>query len=543
MDNKLEDNSYLEEVMEKELKKLGLDTKASIYWNSSSPVLYEHSIKNGSALVSDKGALVVNTTPYTGRSPNDKFTVEEASTAKQIWWGKINKPFDSKDFNSLHKKVSQYLNNKTLYAQEVYAGADYKYALPVRVISESPWHSLFVKNMFIGQDKFKKEKKAKEFKAGFSILHAPFFRANPKEDNTNSEAFVIVNFAKKLVIIGGTKYAGEIKKSIFFVMNYLTNKKNVLGMHCSANIGKAGDTAIYFGLSGTGKTTLSTDPDRPLIGDDEHGWSNNGVFNFEGGCYAKAIKLSQKDEPLIYDASAKFRAILENVVIDPKTRKVDFNDNSFAENTRSSYPLENLDNVVADSKGGHPQNIFFLSADAFGVLPPIVKLSPEQAMYYFISGYTAKVAGTERGVTEPQATFSACFGDPFLPLHPSKYAEMLGDKIRKYKPNVWMINTGWSGGAYGVGSRIKLKYTRALLHAALSGELNDGEFVKDPIFGFDIPTKVNKVPSEILIPKNSWENKGEYTKAAKKLAKMFAKNFESFADGTSDEIKNAGPNI
>ena len=527
--------------MEKELKKLAIDPKASIYWNSSSPVLYEDSIKNCTAQMSNKGALVVNTTPYTGRSPNDKFTVKEPSTEKDIWWGKINKPFDSKDFNKLHKKVANYLNTKTLYAQEVYAGADYKYALGVRVISESPWHSLFVKNMFIDQKKFKKEKKSKDFKAGFSILHAPFFRADPEIDKTNSEAFVIVNFAKKLVLIGGTKYAGEIKKSIFFVMNYLTNKRNVLGMHCSANVGKAGDTAIFFGLSGTGKTTLSTDPERPLIGDDEHGWSNNGVFNFEGGCYAKVIKLSPKDEPLIYDASSQFRAILENVVMDPLSREVDFNDNRYTENTRSSYPLENLDNVVPDSRGGHPQNIFFLSADAFGVLPPIAKLSPEQAMYYFISGYTAKVAGTERGVTEPQATFSACFGDPFLPLHPSKYAEMLGDKIRKFSPNVWMINTGWSGGPYGVGSRIKLKYTRALLHAALSGELNKGEFVKDPIFGFKIPTEVKNVPSEILIPKNTWANKADYTRTAKKLAKMFADNFANFADGTSEEIKNAGP--
>lgn len=529
--------------MEKELKKLGLDPKASIYWNSSSPVLYEHSLKTGIAQVSNKGALVVNTVPYTGRSPNDRFTVEESSTAKEIWWGKVNKAFDSKDFSKLHKKVANYLNTKTLYAQEVYAGADYKYTLPVMVISESPWSSLFVKNMFIDQSKFKKEKKLKKFVAGFTVLHAPFFSAVPEIDKTNSEAFIIVNFAKKLVIIGGTKYGGEIKKSIFSVMNYLTNKKNVLGMHCSANIGQDGDTAIYFGLSGTGKTTLSTDPARPLIGDDEHGWSNNGVFNFEGGCYAKAIRLSHKDEPLIYEASAKFRAILENVVMDPITREVDFNDNTFAENTRSSYPLENLDNVIADSKGGHPKNIFFLSADAFGVLPPITRLTPEQAMYYFISGYTAKVAGTERGVTEPQATFSACFGDPFLPLHPSKYAEMLGDKIRKHKPSVWMINTGWSGGAYGVGSRIKLKYTRALLHAALSGELDNAEYVVDPIFGFEVPTEVSKVPSEILNPKNTWENKSDYTKTAKKLAKMFAKNFENFTDGTSEEINNAGPKV
>ncbi len=529
--------------MEKELKKLGLDPKVTVHWNSSSPVLYEHSIKNGVAQVSNKGALVVNTVPYTGRSPNDRFIVEESSTAKEIWWGKVNKAFDSKDFTKLHKKVANYLNTKTLYAQEVYAGADYKYALPVMVISESPWSALFVKNMFIDQSKFKKEKKLKKFIAGFSILHAPFFNAVPELDNTNSEAFIIINFAKKLIIIGGSKYGGEIKKSIFSVMNYLTNKKNVLGMHCSANIGKDGDTAIYFGLSGTGKTTLSTDPERPLIGDDEHGWSNNGVFNFEGGCYAKAIRLSAKDEPLIYDASAKFSTILENVVMDPTTREVDFNNNSFAENTRSSYPLANLDNVIADSKGGHPKNIFFLSADAFGVLPPIAKLSPEQAMYYFISGYTAKVAGTERGVTEPQATFSACFGDPFLPLHPSKYAEMLGDKIRKYKPNVWMINTGWSGGAYGVGSRMKLKYTRALLHAALSDELNDSEFVEDPIFAFLVPTTVSNVPSEMLSPKNTWKSKAEYTRTAKKLAKMFADNFKDFADGTTEEIKNAGPNF
>ena len=529
--------------MEKELKKLGLNARETVYWDSPNPVLYEKTIKRGLGKVSKNGALVVNTAPYTGRSPNDKFTVQESTTKDQIWWGTVNKGFDVDDFKRLHKKLTNYLKPRVLYSQEVYAGADFKYALPVRIITDSPWHSLFVRNMFIDKSRFEKEAKKKPFSAGFSILHAPDFKADPDVDNTNSEAFVIVNFAKKLVIIGGTRYAGEIKKSIFFVMNYLTSKKNVLGMHCSANIGKAGDTAIFFGLSGTGKTTLSTDPDRPLIGDDEHGWSKDGVFNFEGGCYAKVINLSEKDEPLIYKASNKFKAILENVVIDPLTRKVDFNDGTITQNTRSSYPLQNLDNVVEGSKGGHPENIFFLSADAFGVLPPISRLTPEQAMYYFISGYTAKVAGTERGVTEPIATFSACFGDPFLPLHPSRYAEMLGDKIRKHKPNVWMLNTGWVGGAYGVGSRIKLKYTRALLRAALSGELNNAEYAKDSIFGFDIPTKVAGVPNDILMPKNAWEDKAAYTRTAKKLSKMFAENFEKFADGTSNEIKNAGPII
>ena len=523
------------------LEQMGINPQVSIYWNAPSPLLYEVTIRKGLGKIANTGALVVDTTPYTGRSPKDKFIVKEPSVESEIWWGEVNQSFEPASFDTLYERVTSYLSQQELYVEDVYAGTDRAYSLPVRVVSESPWHALFARNMFIirpiGDDEIDL------FVPEFTVLHAPFFHGVPTRDGTRSEAFVIISFEKKVVLIGGTKYAGEIKKSIFSVMNYLLTKKSVLGMHCSANVGPEEDVAIFFGLSGTGKTTLSTDAKRPLIGDDEHGWSETGVFNFEGGCYAKVINLSPKDEPLIYKASNQFGTVLENVTMNPVSRTVNFNDGSKTENTRSSYPVLHLDNIESDGIAGHPSNIFFLSADAFGVLPPIARLTPEQAMYYFISGYTAKVAGTERGITEPRATFSACFGDPFLPLHPSEYARMLGEKIREHKPHVWMLNTGWVGGAYGTGERIRLRYTRALLHAALSGELAESEFYTDPIFGFEIPLTAPKVPSDILIPRNDWEEGEAYDAAAQSLAKMFQQNFEKFAADTSEEICAAGPRV
>lgn len=520
---------------------LGLKPQVSVYWDAPSPLLYEITIRKGLGQMSNQGALVVDTTPYTGRSPKDKFVVSEASSSKDIWWGEVNQEFDEEDFATLSKRIKAYLAQQELYVEDVYAGADRNFALAVRVITESPWHALFARNMFIIRPKGDDE--IDLFVPGFTVLHAPFFQAVPTRDKTRSEAFVIINFEEKLILIGGTKYAGEIKKSIFSVMNYLLTKDTILGMHCSSNIGQKGDVAVFFGLSGTGKTTLSTDKNRPLIGDDEHGWSEQGVFNFEGGCYAKAIRLSPKDEPLIYQASNQFGTILENVTMNPVSRSVNFEDGSKTENTRSSYPITHLENIEPDGVASHPKNIFFLSADAFGILPPIARLTPEQAMYYFISGYTAKVAGTERGVTEPKATFSACFGAPFLPMHPSVYAEMLGERIKKHQPNVWMLNTGWTGGAYGTGERIRLRYTRALLEAALNGELNKVEYQEDPIFGFAVPLSAPKVPSDLLIPRNDWEDALAYDQAAKSLAKMFQSNFEGYADVTTDAIKKAGPSV
>jgi phosphoenolpyruvate carboxykinase (ATP) len=425
----------------------------------------------------------------------------------------------------------------------VYAGADKRYRLPVRVVTESPWHALFTRNMFLSPRHFKDEDEVEAFVPGFTVVHAPNFLAEPERDGTRSEVFVGLSFGRRLILIVGTRYAGEIKKSVFTVMNYLMPKRGVFPMHCSANVGQGGDVAIFFGLSGTGKTTLSTDPNRPLIGDDEHGWSEEGVFNFEGGCYAKVIRLSPEHEPLIYRASNQFESILENVVVNPESRRVEWDDDSKTENTRSSYPLAHLENVVESGTAGHPRNIFFLSADAYGVLPPIAKLSPEQAMYYFLSGYTARVAGTERGVTEPKATFSACFGAPFLPLHPGVYARMLGEKIGRHAPSVWLVNTGWTGGPYGVGRRFPLPVTRALLQAALFGELEKAEFRQDPVFGFLVPTSVPGVPSELLFPRDTWADKAAYDEQARRLARMFEENFQKFAEGVDEAVRRAGPRV
>lgn len=506
------------------MQELGLTNLGEIYYNLSTPDLYEHALTYGEAQLSEHGALVAITTPHTGRSAQDKFVVEESTSKDNVWWGKVNKPFPQDKFNNLKSRVTAYLQNQDLYVLDCIAGSDNKYSLPVRVITQHAWHNLFAKNMFIEAS----DEQLDTFIPGFTIIHAPDFKANPATDGTRTETFIILDFSQRLVLIGGTQYAGEIKKSIFTVMNYLLPLQKVMSMHCSANIGKGGDTALFFGLSGTGKTTLSTDPERSLIGDDEHGWSNDGTFNVEGGCYAKVINLSAESEPIIYQTTRTFGTILENVVVDPESRAIDFFDDSITENTRASYSRDVLENTADSNKGGNPTNIFFLTCDAFGVMPPISKLTPEQAMFHFLSGYTAKVAGTEAGVKEPTATFSTCFGAPFMVHHPKVYANLLRDKINENNSQVWLVNTGWSGGEYGVGKRMKISYTRALLRAALTGELNNVEFVKEDFFKLSIPTSCQGVPTEILNPRNTWEDKAAYDAKAKHLVGLFEDNYKQF---------------
>jgi phosphoenolpyruvate carboxykinase (ATP) len=506
------------------LQELGLMNLGEIYYNLSTPELYEHAISYGEGQLSQHGALVAITSPHTGRSAQDKFVVEESTSKDNVWWGKVNKPFPQDKFNNLKSRITAYLQNQDLYVLDCIAGSDDKYSLPVRVITQHAWHNLFAKNMFIEAT----EAQLDNFTPGFTIIHAPDFKANPATDGTRTETFIILDFSQRLVLIGGTQYAGEIKKSIFTVLNYLLPLQKVMSMHCSANIGTAGDTALFFGLSGTGKTTLSTDPERALIGDDEHGWSNDGTFNFEGGCYAKVINLSAEAEPIIFQTTRTFGTILENVVIDPDTRAIDFYDDSITENTRASYSRDVLENRAESNKGGHPTNIFFLTCDAFGVMPPIAKLTPEQAMFHFLSGYTAKVAGTEAGVKEPSATFSTCFGAPFMVHHPKVYANLLRDKINENGSQVWLVNTGWSGGEYGVGKRMKIAYTRALLRAALTGELNNVEFITEDFFKLSIPTSCDGVPSEILNPRNTWEDKDAYDSKANHLVSLFENNYKQF---------------
>lgn len=519
------------------LESQGLYNLKSLYWNLPTPALYEEALKRNEGILSHLGPLVVRTGQFTGRSPNDKFVVDEPSSHDYIWWGKVNRPFEAHRFEELHRRMASYLQSKDVFVQDLWCGADPQYRIAVRVITQYAWHSLFVRNLFIQPT----PEELAVMKPDFVVIDCPGFHAYPEIDHTNSDVFILVNFAERLVLIGGTEYAGEMKKSVFTAMNYFLPFQNVLPMHCSANIGKNGDTAIFFGLSGTGKTTLSADPKRTLIGDDEHGWSDNGVFNFEGGCYAKVIRLSPEGEPEIYQTTRRFGTILENVGIDTQTRRLDLDDGSLTENTRAAYPISHIPNATRDGRGGHPKNIIFLTADAFGVLPPIARLTPAQAMYHFISGYTAKVAGTERGVTEPQATFSACFGAPFMAQHPSVYAGLLGKKIAEFEANVWLVNTGWTGGAYGVGHRMKLAHTRAMINAALDGQLNDVEYLEDPIFGVMVPTSCPDVPSEVLIPANTWADKAAYVAQANKLAGMFVKNFAQFADQTPEEIRAAAP--
>lgn len=513
---------------------LNLNTAAR---NLTPPALYEAAIREQEGIVALGGPLVVTTGKHTGRSPNDKFFVKEPGSEEHINWGKVNKPFDADKFEALYGRVMNHLSTRQLYTQDLFVVADPSYRLPIRVVSEYAWQSLFARNLFIRPQPSELE----GFDPEFTVIDAANFQADPARDGTASSTFIIVNFARKVVLIGGTYYAGEIKKSVFTLLNYLMPLKNVMSMHCSCNVGKDEDVAIFFGLSGTGKTTLSADPERKLIGDDEHGWGNNGVFNYEGGCYAKVIKLSASAEPEIYATTQMFGTVLENVVIDPITRNLDLDSDKLTENTRAAYPLDFIPNIEPSGMTGHPKTIIMLTADAFGVLPPISKLTPEQAMYHFLSGYTAKVAGTEKGVTEPQATFSTCFGAPFMVHHPTVYARLLGEKIAQHEVNCWLINTGWSGGPYGVGQRMSIKYTRAMVRAALNGQLNNVSYTTDPVFGLAIPDECPDVPAEVLSPRNTWKDGVEYDAKAQHLAHLFVENFKQYAEHASDGIKAAGP--
>ncbi len=507
------------------------------YRNLSTAQLIEHALARGEGILTADGALCVDTGKYTGRSPQDKFIVREPGSEHKINWGSVNKPVSEEVFDRLYHRVQAYLQNRTTYEFNGFAGADERYRLPIRVTTEYAWHNLFARTLFIRPT----PEELANHEPEFEVLSAPGFKADPEVDGTRSEAFVLVNFARRMVLIGGTEYAGEIKKSIFTVMNYLLPEKGVFPMHCSANIGPGGDTALFFGLSGTGKTTLSADPERALIGDDEHGWSDRGIFNFEGGCYAKCINLSKEKEPQIWNA-IRFGAVLENVIVDENTRVPDYDDGSKTENTRAAYPVDFIDNAVIPGVGGHPKTIIFLTADAFGVLPPISRLTPEQAMYHFLSGYTSKLAGTERGVTDPEATFSTCFGAPFLPLAPSVYADMLGEFIAKHGTQVFLVNTGWTGGPYGVGERMNLSYTRAMVRAALNGDLDTVEYKEDPIFGLRMPTTCPGVPANVLDPRETWADKDAYDVKARELAQRFSENFKNF-DGVASEIVAAGPMV
>jgi phosphoenolpyruvate carboxykinase (ATP) len=520
------------------LDALGLTNLGQQYWNLTAPALYEQAIRNREGILAHLGPLVCRTGSHTGRSPNDKFVVKEPSSEANIWWGPVNKPFSEENFERIFRRMRSYLENQAVYIQDCFIGADPKHRVPLRVITQRAWHNLFARIMFIRP----KREELDAHVPQFTIIDLPSFTANPEEDGTNSGTFILLNIARGLVLIGGTEYAGEIKKSAFTLMNYLMPLRGVMSMHCSANYGvDKDDVAIFFGLSGTGKTTLSADPRRTLIGDDEHGWSDDGVFNYEGGCYAKVIRLSPTGEPEIYQTTRRFGTILENVTIDAETRRLNLDDDSLTENTRAAYPLSHISNADLSGMCGHPKHVIFLTADAFGVLPPIAKLTHEQAMYHFISGYTAKVAGTERGVKEPQATFSTCFGAPFMALHPMVYAELLREKLRKHGSQVWLVNTGWTGGPYGTGSRMKLEYTRAMVTAILEGALNDVPTQVDPIFGLHVPQSVPNVPSELLNPRNTWADPAAYDAAALDLARRFHANFEKYADRAAAEVKAAAP--
>ncbi len=522
---------------------LGLHSLAEVHWNLSTSALYEIAIRRYEAQLAHLGPLVVNMGQHTGRAAKDKYIVDEPGSRDDIWWSKVNVSYPEERFEALFKRMLAYLRGKTVFIQDCYAGADPQFRHPVRVITTYAWHNIFVRNMFIQQPR--ERESIKNFVPEFTVLQCPNFHADTDDDATRSGTFVAINVSRKLILIGGTAYAGEIKKSIFSALNFLLPGKEILSMHCSANVSKNDptDVAIFFGLSGTGKTTLSADPKRVLIGDDEHGWSDNGIFNFEGGCYAKVIKLSKEAEPEIYECTRKFGTILENVSIDPVTKRIDLDDDSLTENTRASYPLSHLPSYVKSGMAGHPRSIIMLTADAFGIMPPLAKLSTEQAMYHFISGYTAKVAGTEKGVTEPSATFSACFGAPFMMRHPSVYAQLLEDKIKRHNAACWLVNTGWTGGPYGTGSRMEIKYTRALLNAALDGSLDDVEMYEDPIFGFQVPVSIPGVPADILNPRKTWTDPIAYDNQAKKLAKLFVENFRQYEDISPDNVCGAGPHI
>jgi phosphoenolpyruvate carboxykinase (ATP) len=520
------------------LEALGIEGAAHVHWNLGVAALYEEAIRRGEGTLSADGPLACNTTPHTGRSPNDKFIVKEASSEANVAWGKVNRPIDAAFFDKVQRRMLASLRGKDLFVQDCWAGADATYRMPIRIVTEKAWHSLFAHHMFIPEpDAAKRQAHAPQF----TVIDLPNFMGDPATEGINSETFILLNFAKKLVLIGGTNYAGEIKKSIFTVMNYLLPLRDVMPMHCSANVSRDGDVALFFGLSGTGKTTLSSDSHRQLIGDDEHGWSAHGVFNFEGGCYAKMIRLSAEAEPQIYATTRRFGTVLENVAVDPVTRALDLNDESATENTRGAYPLGFIHNAVPSGQAGHPTNVVMLTADAFGVLPPIARLTPAGAMYHFLSGYTAKVAGTERGVTEPKATFSTCFGAPFMVWDPNVYAKLLGERIAKHQARVWLVNTGWTGGPYGVGSRMRIAHTRAMINAALSGALDHVGYEIDPIFNLEVPASCPDVPIGVLQPRTTWTDGAAYDAQAKKLARMFADNFKTFEATASADVKKAGP--
>lgn len=517
---------------------LNIKNLGNLYYNLTPSELVEHTIRKNQGTLADSGALCVSTGEFTGRSPKDKFVVKDANTENEVWWGNVNNEFSSENFDKLYLRVLAYLQGKDLYVRDSLVGADPDHRLKIRVFNENPWQNLFANHLFIRPNK----DELKDFSPEFTIIAVPGFYGDPAIDGTRQHNFTIINFTRRIILIGGSAYTGEIKKGIFAVMNYLLPLKNVLSMHCSANIGKNNDTALFYGLSGTGKTTLSADPNRALIGDDEHGWTDKGVFNIEGGCYAKCIDLSKEKEPQIWNA-IKFETLVENTKFIENTRSVDFADSSITENTRAAYPINFIDNAVHPSIGGIPKNIFFLTADAFGVLPPISKLTPGQAMFFFLSGYTAKVAGTEAGVSEPQPTFSACFGQVFLPLHPTRYAKILGEKMKAHDVNVWLVNTGWTGGAYGVGKRMSLPHTRAMITAALEGKLDNVPYNNEPVFNLAIPSEVPNVPSEILNPRNTWSKATEYDAQANKLAELFNKNFGLYSDFADNETKAAAPKV
>jgi len=518
----------------------GIRNVGRVYWTLSTPELYEQVIRRREGLLVHLGPMVVRTGHTTGRSPNDKFIVDEPTTREFINWdGDVNCPISEENYEKLHSLMLNYIQGKDLFVQDCYVGADPKYQLPIRIITEDAWQSLFARNMFI---QIKDRQELLSHVPKFRVISLPGLHAqSPQDYGVNSETFIVVNFKERTVLIGATRYGGEIKKSVFTVLNYLLPQSEVLSMHCSANVGSGGDVALFFGLSGTGKTTLSADPQRALIGDDEHGWSEHGIFNFEGGCYAKIIRLSQEAEPQIYECTRKFGTIMENVMVDFETRRVDLNDASFTENTRAAYPLKHLDNVVRAGTAPHPKNIVFLTCDAFGVMPPLARLTPEQAMYHFLSGYTAKVAGTVVGVDEPMPDFSACFGSPFMALHPGVYAKMLGERITDHNVNCWMVNTGWTGGAYGTGHRINIGLTRAILRAALSGELDDSPTREEPFFGFRVPERCPEVDAKLLDPKATWDDPEAYDKQASHLCDQFRENFKQFEDGVDQSVIDAGP--
>ena len=521
------------------LQNHGLTNLHRIYWNLPTASLYEEIVFRGEARISHLGPVVVSTGKHTARAAADKFIVQEHSTENHVWWGEYNRPFSGDKFSALLTRMQGFLQNRDVFVQDCYAGADPDYRLPIRIVSEKAWHSLFARNMFM---KIKSTDELRRHAPEFTVICAPSFQSSAIIDGTRTETFILINFSQRLAIIGGTSYGGEIKKTIFTVLNFLLPLEGVLPMHCSANVGPDGDTALFFGLSGTGKTTLSADPSRRLIGDDEHGWSENGIFNFEDGCYAKVIRLSPEAEPQIHACTRRFGTILENVVVDPISRRLDLNDDLITENTRGAYPLDYIENYMPPKMAGHPRNVVFLTCDASGVMPPISRLTPDQAIYHFISGYTSKIAGTEIGLgTEPEITFSTCFGGPFMVHRPYAYAEMLKARLLKYGATCWLVDTGWTGGSFGVGRRISIQHTRKLLNAALSGKLNTVEFRADPVFGFEVPTQCEGIPTQILNPANTWPSQQDYDHKYQALAARFIENFKLMTDGCPEDIVKAGP--